>query len=313
MFKRYINKLTIPAFFALVLLVSACTKQERLLEPFQDFSSTEEEVKEITKTDKNIDDKDAINLAEADLNEIRKYNIGYLAFDVADIYFEFKPVSSTSEYIKYKTRVYSKTNGTVDYFMGWMSHSYGTTKVYDKKVLPGKYQTKTKHKKKTREIELAFNSKGELIKDRVIPADNRKSRPAVSKANLKSVFDPLSGIYEARMLVENAFNKDNFNSKGFYTFTVPVFDGRRRTDFLFTLEKKPINNNYRLSVGMKPIDGYTAKELDKNAKGKGISITFMLDKTNYMPVEIIGKHPLGSASADFKGVCAQSFEACLKK
>lgn len=316
MIEKYRKLAVIPAFFISVLLVSACTKKDIGLEPFKDFSNDEKDVAEITdQNDEILDVSDDENKSNkvADTDFLRKYHIGYLTFDVADIFFEVKPIHATPSYVRYKTRVYSKTNGMVDYFMGWLSHTVGYTKIYSNKTVPEKFRTRVKHKKKVREIELVFDKSGKnYVVDKVTPPDNRQKRLAVSKANKRASFDPISGFLEARRLIKSAFEDNNFNSKGFYTFTLPIYDGRRRTDFLLSLQKKLIDGAYKLSVSQKAIAGYTKKELDKEQGASKAFLTIMLDPKDYVPVEVIGRHPLGTASADYVGSCDKSFEECIK-
>lgn len=315
MLKKYIKIALIPAFFACFFAMISCTKKDTRIEVFKNFASTDHDITEITKGEPDEEYREKEFSEKAELDFIKRYHIGYLTFDVADIYMEVKPLRVTEEYTKYRTRIYSRTNGIVDYFMGWLSHTVGYTRVYDDHVIPERFRSKVKHKKKTRNIELVFDPSGKkFTKDKVTPPDNRRTRPAVTDEEKFGAYDPISGFFETRRLVKNAFKYANFNDKGFYTFTVPVYDGRRRTDFLFTLlEKEQDNGFYKLSVRLEPVAGYTEKELDRDEGSSYTSLTFMLDTQNYMPVEIIGKHPLGTASAEFVENCKNVMEKCIEK
>lgn len=311
--KRYINLALIPALFAVIFTISSCTKGESKIELFEDFSSSEEDVKQIIVDETKPEEASEGTFRQVDLDFIKRFHIGYLAFDVADIYFEVKPVKVTSDYIRYKTRVYSRTNGIVDYFMGWLSNTVGYAKVFENKTVPESFRTKVRHKKKTREIELVFDETGKnLVVEKVTPPDKRGKRPAVAESLKTGAFDPISGFLEARRLIKKAVEVGKVNSSRMYNFTLPVYDGRRRTDFLFALKKIKSSGLLELSMGQNAVGGYTNRELSKDEGINRSKFVIMIDPTSYLPVEVIGHHPLGTASAEYIKDCSQKFEECIK-
>ncbi len=325
---RYLFLLVIPAFFAL----SSCTREERKIEGFFDFSNDPGIQKELLKDEEETAVDTAEKPEEAapeqvtgpveakpqkvakplDKTLIRKYNIGYLTFDVADVYGEFKALEKTSDYTRYSFRFYSKSNGMIDYLFGWMSHTVSTMKVYKNKVVPEKFRTKSILKKKTREIALDYSSGGKnIVFDQVTPPDNRGKRPAVPDDMKVGTYDPLTAAIEARRIVMQAFRENNFNDRNKYSFSLPVYDGRRRSDVNFILDEKMVDGLYHLKFYQKAIAGYTDNEWKEIKKGERV-IDLYLDPTNFWPVSAVGRSPLGSAKAKFIETCSDKFQECIK-
>ncbi len=331
----------IPAFFIVIIFLASCTREERKLDNNMfDFSVAEpqektvlpsnlaektqeielksdekikdstlkEEIKQLEKSPEikedttEIDSKFEIKKAEIVPNFIRKFNLRYLSFDVADLILE----GNSSGYF----RVYSKTNAFVDYLFGWRDYSISNFTIGENYILPKNFKTKLLFKKKVREIEVNFSDDGKkVVSDKVTPPDNRAKRPAVPD-NLKiAVYDPLTAGIEARRLVIEAVEKNNFNSKGRYNFSLPIFEGRRRTDLMFDISNKKVEGMYVLKLYRRAVAGYTDNE--KNDINKGdVVIDIYLDAKNFLPVKAEGRNFLGTARASKIADCT-SFEQCV--
>ncbi len=317
--QRYLFLLLIPVFFTLL----SCTKETVRPEGFFDFSSkikaknaieTKASTEElaVAQEEKPIEIKKEIAAQGPVLKASKRFNLGYLTFDVADFYSEIIPIETTKDFTRYQFRFYSRTNGFINYLFGWMSHTISVMKVYDNKVVPEKFRTKVVLKKKTREISLDYDSAGKNITfEEVVPPDNRGKRPAVA-ANLKvNTYDPLSMAIEARRLMIKAIKENNFDTKGKYTYSLPLYDGRRRSDINLELESKRYNGNYHLKITQKPIAGYTDNEWADIRKGERI-IDLYIDPQTYWPVTARGESSIGSAKAHFVQNCNMTFEECIK-
>lgn len=332
---KYLFILLIPVFFT----VTSCVTQKTKVEDFLTFSSEQNNEPQINNEEQEETEQKAGNkdIAQEEITEetreepviesqpkeaepnikgekiIQRYNIGYLTFNVADFYAELKPLRETNDYTEYKFRFYSKTNGFVDYVFGWMSYTASTMKVYKNKVIPQTFRTKVTLKKKTREITMDYDSSGQkIIHEQVTPPDNRGKRPEVKDSLTVGTYDPLSIVIEARRIVMSAFKGNKFNSKGIYNFTLPLYDGRKRTDVNFELRKEAINGLYFLKFTQKPVAGYTNNELEDIKKGERI-INIYIDPKTFTPVSAFGKSPLGKATAKLLENCtANSLEECIR-
>ncbi len=243
--------------------------------------------------------------------EMRRFNLGYLTFDVADFYGEVKPLESTSEYTRYQFRFYSHSNGFIDRLFGWMSHTASVMRVYDDKVVPEKFRTKTALKKREREIAIDYNESGKIVFDQVTPPDNRHKRPAVTEKQKAGTYDPLSIALEARRLSMAAVAGKKF-SGGAYKFSLPLYDGRRRSSVDFVLSEKKVNGQYQLRVIQKPVAGFTNNEWKDIQKGQRVVDVF-IDPETFWPVGAAGDSPLGNATAKIVEVCSVGFDECIKK
>ena len=318
---RYIKLTLIPAFFALIILISSCSNSDKKIENFITFdevngeSFTENSSTKKSEKTQNFEKKEKVDKRpnkKSDINILKEYNLDYLTFDVADFFAEIKPIKETPDYIRYRIKFYSHTNGIVDHFFNWMSYSVAYVKDYGNKIVPEKFQTKVRLRKKVKEMQLSFDSKGDVKFEKVTPPDNRVKRPAVDDKLKKRVLDPLSMIIATRNRLKDAIANDYFNEKGFYSFSLPLYDARRRTEILFRLEEKKIDGLYKLVIKRKPIAGYTKNELEKTKNG-GITITVFVDPKTILPVKAEATHPLGTAYSKFEKDCNLSFENCIKR
>lgn len=328
---KYIIFLLFPVFF----IVSSCSNKSMMPTDMFDFSKdiaalpvTTAPKKHLEKTSEQSQEKNQKPSEQPEIIEIhgdvkspadenahnvtKRFNLGYLTFDVADFYAEIKPIETTSEYTKYVSKFYSKSNGFIDYLFGWRSNTVSVTKAYKNKTIPISFRTKVLLKKKTREIAIDYDNQGKILFEQVTPPDNRAKRPAVEDAKKAGSFDPLSIVIEAHRMIKNAFVEDNFNSKNKYSFSLPLYDGRRRSDINFELDKnKNEDGLLHLKITQKPLAGYTDNEWKDIKKGER-SVDIYLDPTTYWPVSAQGKSALGSARAKFLHDCQTKFEECIK-
>jgi hypothetical protein len=338
---RYRFLLVIPAFFVL----GSCAGTKTLPDGFLTFSSEQKEeasipekhaeiikkkaakaedtVKKDVKQDaehiKEIEQESAqpaITESEEEKIEgekiIKRYNMGYLTFNVADFYAELIPIEKHDDYTEYKFRFYSKTNGFVDYVFGWMSYTASTMKVYKNKVVPETFKSKITLKKKTKEIDIDYDDSGRITHEIVIPPDNRGKRPAVDDKLKIGTLDPLSIVIETRRIVMDTFRTNNFNDKGMHNFKLPLYDGRKKTEVNFELKKEKAKGLYHLKFTQKPIAGYTNNELKDIAKGERV-IELFIDPETFTPVFAQGSSPLGQARAKWMNDCTVPLEACIKQ
>lgn len=338
MLKKYINLLLIPVFFTVV----ACTNTSKNKEGFLDFSSSLDEAKDILSfsEDEETEEKEKADLESENDQEIKVdeeiaeevatkpkkkqklnkefaefskiFHLDYLTFDVANFYAELEKRKSTNKADYFKLTFYSKTNGFVDYLFGWMSYTVSYFKVVDNKIIPKKFKSKTKLKKKVREIEISYDKSGKIKSEKVTPPDNRHKRPAVPANLKKRIFDPLSIIIETRKMVRDAIENDHFNDRGIYKFTLPLYDARKRTDINFFLHKKKLNGLYKLELTRKPISGYTNNELEQ-AKEHQIKVSIYVDPVTLLPMRAEGKSLIGTAEANYISDCTKGIKDCIKE
>ncbi len=332
-----------PAFFAAslftaTLLLSSCSKEDRKPQQLFDFSEVSQEftklpaTKSKTLTEKEKQTAEVLSeikqpekalSAEASSKEIhkteekqaektempdlphfvKKYNVGYLSFDVADIILEVK-----GSYV----RIFSKTNGFIDYLFGWRDYTISHFKFGENRFIPADFKTKLLFKKKIREIKIVYGDDGKGVSfENVTPPDNRSKRPAVPDDLKKSVYDPLTAALEARRMVMKTVGENNFSSKGMYNFSLPIYEGRRRTDLMFTLSKRKVDDMYLLKLYRKPIAGYTNNEMSDIKKGDAV-IDIYLDKTTFIPVRAEGRNFIGTARLNYIMDC-KDFESCVSE
>ncbi len=333
---------SIPAFFAAALLLISCTSSERKTETLSNLSAGfEDEVslmkmdevvpekkkapvkpaevkKEIPKIPEPVqfeDEKEAIVEKAPDIKEqpefIKIFNARYLNFDVADFFLQLKQVGKEDDAVKYQMRMFVKSNSFIDYMFGWRDHTISRFRETKDRFVPEFYKTKLLFKKKIREINTAYDKDGvKVVTDVVNPPDNRDKRPAVPDDMKSHTYDPLVIAMEARRMIIRAVKDNNFTAKGNYNFSLPMYDGRRRTDLMFSLSNKKVDGNYALKLSRKPVSGFTNNELTDIGKGD-VTIDIYLDPENFIPVSAEGRNFLGTAALSFVKDCKKTFEECV--
>lgn len=337
-----IKKYSIPAFFTAFLLVSSCSKYDYKNDNLSNYSKGFENEVELMKLDEPeaekklkeikaetakpekpeevvIETKEEKVKAEilkseiADQPEfIKRFNATYLGVDVADFFLQIKKIGEGRDSKAYQMRIFTRSNGFVDYLFGWRDHTISRFRETKDRFLPELFKTKLLFKKKTRETEIVYDAEGvNVIKDVVNPPDNRDKRPAVPDNLKKHTYDPLSMAMEARKMIIRAVRENNFSAKGNYNFSLPMYDGRRRTDLMFSLSNKKVDGNYALKLTRKPVSGFTNNELTDIGKGD-VTIDLYLDPKSFTPVLAEGRNFLGTASIAFAEDCKKAFEECVE-
>jgi len=308
---RYIFLLLIPAFFT----VNSCsgtthdTDGFKALKPLVAKSNGNifEEPSEPAKIQPKEKATDKNGLAAS-----KKFNMGYLHFDVADFYGEITPLGDTNDGQRYKFRLYAKSTGFIDYLFGWVSHTVSVFRVSDNKVIPESFKTKVVLKKKTREIALDYDGSGKsIVLDKVTPPDNRAKRPAVETALKQGTYDPLSIVVEARKIIMKTVKDNKFNKDSKHVFALPLYDGRRRSDISFKLFKEKVEGNYHLRFLQKPVAGYTNNETKDIKEGDRV-FDIYIEPQGFWPTSATGRAPIGNARANFVKDCNGKIEDCVK-
>ncbi len=173
----------------------------------------------------------------------------------------------------------------------------------------GEYASHTQLRKQIKDVTIAYDAKGKLVSDTVIPPDKREKRPAVDVALKTDTLNPLTAIIAARVKI----------AAGAKEFELPLYDGRRRSKLEFKVlgmrDMKNVNGSsgQLMLVTMRrlAVAGYTGNEL-KRIKNEEPLIKGYLDPTTLIPHYVEGIAILGSATATLKTTCS-SFTECQQK
>lgn len=229
----------------------------------------------------------------------RLYKIYWSGLHVGNAYTEIIPTQEG-----YGMRLHMRSRGVAKLLTDWKGNSAAS--MYerdDKSFVPKRFLTAYENRKKPKRIELLFNKAGSVQKESVEPPDNRDKRPAVPAANKNGVYDPVSLIFAARHEVRKAIEA------GKNTFTMKMYDGRRRTDLPFTILGMTEEGLIHISFTEIPVAGYTDREM-KGVKDGERQISLYLSRHDLFPVFVKGTSPLGSATIRYSKDC-DSVAACM--
>jgi hypothetical protein len=158
------------------------------------------------------------------------------------------------------------------------------------------YETRTQTRNKKRDISYARRA-GKIIRESVVPADNRESRPAVGELKHGS-YDPLSLVVRIRQQV-HAWQQ----GQGDANASFHLYDGRRLTQAnVKVLGEKLFRGKPMLaaSVRRKPLEGFSQKELAQYSPGEPALTLYFTADEQMLPVYLQIPFTFGTISAELQ-------------
>ncbi|MBN8532170.1 MAG: DUF3108 domain-containing protein, partial [Alphaproteobacteria bacterium] len=152
---------------------------------------------------------------------------------------------------------------------------------------------------------------GRVASETFEPEENRVERPAVEAKHKDGVVDALTTFVAARRMVLQA------QAKGETKFTLPYYDGRRRTDLNFEIVGSETMKDTKQQVlhvrytGI-PVAGFTANELKKQNAEDAVIDAYASDDGQLLPIAAKGSAPLGVAFGKVTHTCVD-FAMCEKE
>ncbi len=174
---------------------------------------------------------------------------------------------------------------------------------------PVRYHTAFKLKKKARDIKLHYNAEGNRIAAEInTPPENPGKRAKVSATQKKGALDPLALVLAAReRLIKLTKGVPDIAGKN---FTLPMYDGRRRSDMRFDVQARMADGIIPVSVTEIAVAGYSKSELEDRDKARPL-VTLYISPERYIPVRAQGASFFGTSWVKLVKECATA-EACVK-
>ncbi len=172
------------------------------------------------------------------------------------------------------------------------------------KYTPILWDTNFSLRNKKRTIKLEYSDSGEVTGDYNQPPEKRWKRKAVEQKLKDGAYDPLTMVMVARQKVRDSFRG------GKREFSLPLYDGRRRSKFNFRVRGITTNKFIHVSVTETAVAGYTDNEL-RRMKERGAEIHLYLSIKDFWPVQATGKSLLGTVKGVIEKTC-DSFNECLE-
>lgn len=185
---------------------------------------------------------------------------------------------------RYTARMQLKTSGLVRIFSKQLRTASveGTRKCDGKTCVytPVKAEWNVQYRHKSRHVMLEYGPEGVMTASTVTPPDNRATRPDVDQRDKNRSLDALTAT---QRLYFGAL-------RGEGKIVIPVYDGRRFTEFMFDF----VDKEKRLyAATRKPVSGYTAKEL-KEAQEEDPPVWLQVVPNRRLPVAALAKTGLGA-------------------
>ena len=224
------------------------------------------------------------------------YKIVWNGFHVASLVFGWERAGN-GEIV---SRVAIRTYGVAKAATRFKSDTLSLTALGDNIFNIHRFKTNFSSRKGAREIILEWDPQGHIVSEYNMPPEKREKRPAVPDEMKTNALDPLTLFWVARQKI----------MQGEKNFTLPMYDGRRRSQIAFFVMGMKDSN---IDVALKEtyIAGFTKRE-QEDRKNRDITLHFYIDPTTYMPVGGAGKSLIGSAKGERAKVC-RTFQDCLTK
>lgn len=224
------------------------------------------------------------------------YQVYWNGFQVASLVVGIEP-----EGARQRIQAAIRTYGLAQAASRYASDSEAITTVSGSGVRPISFHTDFSMRKSAREISLGWDDAVNIQRHEVEPPERPGKRTPVSKEQKSNAFDPLSAYFAARQKV----------LAGETQFTIPMFDGRRRSELQFEVKGKRKDGTLHLTMREIFIAGYTGREQSDRAE-RDITIHIYLDPETLIPVGGLGVSIIGQADGKLKAKC-ETYEECLAK
>lgn len=225
------------------------------------------------------------------------YKIRWGGFHVASVIAGFEKEGNT-----YHSQAVIRTYGLARSASRYSSESQAKTLVLEAGVKPMQFHTAFSMRKSSREIFLGWDDAVNIIRHKVTPPEKPGKRTPVSEAQKSNAFDPLSAYFAARAEVV----------KGSKKFTIPMFDGRRRSELQFeVLETRKEDGALHVTMREIFIAGFTGREQEERAH-RNLTIHIYLDPKTLIPISCVGDSIIGRADGELAAEC-DSFDECIEK
>lgn len=296
-----IRKITISAL--LLFLLSACaTKPPAATPDVHHTQEYEQRWKEYTQEKPEEELKPALPGREVTLREedkllvdkVRWYSVHWMGMHIGDLFAD----------IKYNDGVYYLRTVTQARGLAWMvskfkGDSLSLFQFNEGGYHPLLYDTSYHVRDKHRQIHIEYALDGSISKESNVPSENPLKRPPVPQEFKKGTFDPLAIGFAARQAM----------GEGKKEFTLPLYNGRSRSDIHFKVEKTTPEGRIPLALWQEPVAGHTDNELE-DIRERRIMIRLYLEPKTLMPLFGKGESMVGTAILRFRRSC-DTLDACM--
>ncbi len=228
------------------------------------------------------------------LSMVRWYSVHWLGMHIGDLFAEIK-----YDHGIYYLRTVTQARGlawAVSRFKGDSLSLFGFS---EGEYRPLMYSTSYQVRNRQRAIRLEYAPDGRLEKESNVPPENTLKRPPVSEALKHHTLNPLVIALAARQTIGD----------GKKEFTLPLYNGRSRSDIHFRIEGKTPEGRVEIALWQEPIAGHTNNELE-DIRERKIVIRLFLAPDSLLPVHGKGESAVGSAILQFRRDC-DSLDACM--
>lgn len=225
------------------------------------------------------------------------YEVSWNGLQVASLVVGIEPGKGDLTRIQAAIRTYGIAQAASRY----SSDSEAIAAISEATVKPVSFHTGFSMRKTVREIFLSWDDAVNIKRHEVDPPERPGKRTPVSKSQKSNAFDPLSAYFAARQKVLSGERK----------FTIPMFDGRRRSELQFEVEEKRKDGSQHITMREIFIAGYTGREQSDRAE-RDITIHIYLDPETLIPVGGVGVSIIGQANGKLAARC-ETYEECLEK
>lgn len=230
------------------------------------------------------------------VNVTRVYNIFWMGMHIGDLVAQVEELPKglfrmeSSMYAKGMIKKLTRFQGTSNSISVWQP---------DALVIPNDFTMEINYRKRGRMTRLHYDPEGNVIKESVVPPDNREKRPAVRKDRKKGAIDPHTMVLRAHQLI-----REGLKPGGKKEFALITYDGRKLSEMKFAIIGKTIwpaydkeKQVYHIQMTRKALEGFTESELERIKSEDPVIDLYLEDNADMLPVGAVASAPIGSAFA----------------
>ncbi len=245
-----------------------------------------------------------------DMENVRAYPVYWQGVDVGELVIKIKRQGND-----FHIEAHIKSKNIAAIISGYSSDTASNATLIAEKISPVSFKTNFELKKKPRHIEIKYGSGGQVTSEQNNPLEDRNKRPEVAKSLKNGAYDPLSAALLAREKLRQMRDSGQLE-KGKSNFTIPMYDGRRRSNLEFTVYGREMlklggNKISVIHIGFidNPVAGYTKNEIRDLPTENPVINAYISDDELLLPVKGDGETRIGFATGSLLKEC-RSFSGC---
>ncbi len=244
------------------------------------------------------------------ISNVRLYKVFFSGLNVGSLIISYKENEE-----KYNIEISIRSHGIAKKATNYLCSAKSEIKKKSNNFIAERFDTTFRLRKNVRNITIKYDDSKNVIEHINFPKENPKKRPPIPQNLKDGAYDPLTVALVVRKKIKELRESGELEKQA-VKFTLPLFDGRRRSDLKFTIhgrENQTIMEKdtkvIHLSFENIPVAGFTQNELRNLPKHNPLINVYVSDDDLMLPLKGDGETRIGWATGSMVRECS-SIEDC---